>query len=255
MSIPPLSDEFVSKELKNFALESTSCGVAIADMLQEDQPLIYVNKGFEKVTGYLRDEVIGRNCKFLQGDDTDQPQLELLRHCLKEGEDCVVVLKNYRKDGTLFYNELYLSPIKDKTGKTTHFVGVQNDVTRREILGQELAKHKSNKIAVKDYEEGSIRLLSPEQIIYIERQSRQVVIHTKEKDFPTYFTIEKLEKRLSHCEFYKANKGALINLNYIEHMIPNGDGTYDIVLKDKREAEITASRSGSKSILKDLQVQ
>ena len=255
MDISAVSDEKLARELKNFALESTSCGVAIADMQVEDQPLIYINKGFEKISGYTRDEVIGQNCRFLQGDDTEQPQLELLRHALREGEDVMVTLRNYRKDGTIFYNELYLSPIKDSNGKVTHFIGVQNDVTRREILGQELAKHESNKIAVKDYEEGSIRLLSPEQIIYIERESRQVIIYTNEKAFPTYFTIEKLERRLSHCEFYKANKGALINLNYIEHMIPNGDGTYDIVLKDKREAEITASRSGSKAILKDLQIQ
>ena len=236
MGIPPIPSDNIANELKHFALESTSCGVVISDMLAEDQPIIYVNKGFERVTGYLREEVIGRNCRFLQGEDSGQPQLEMIRHYLKLGEDGVVVIKNYRKDGTLFYNELYLSPIKNTEGIVTHFVGIQNDVTRREILNTELSKHKSNKIAVKDYEEGSIRLLAPEQIIYVERQSRQVVIHTKEKDFPTYFTIDKLEKRLSHCEFYKANKGALINLNYIEHMIPNGDGTYDIILKDKKES-------------------
>ena len=245
----------LAEELKNFALESTSCGVVISDNTQKDNPLIYVNKGFELVTGYTREEVIGLNCRFLQADENDQPQLEILRHAIRSGTDCQVILKNYRKDGTLFYNELNISPIRNAEGVVTHFVGVQNDVTRREITAKELNKNKTNKIAVKDYEEGSIRLLMPSQIVYVERDQRQVVIHTEDKSFPTYFTIEKLEKRLSDFEFYKANKGALININYIEHMIPNGDGTYDLVFKNKKEAEITASRSGSKAILRDLQIQ
>jgi PAS domain S-box-containing protein len=249
------ANDRLAEELKRCALESTTCGVVISDNQQNDNPLIYVNKGFELVTGYSREEIIGSNCRFLQGKDTEQPQLEILKHAIRAGIDCQVILKNYRKDGTMFYNELNISPIKNAEGLVTHFVGVQNDVTNREIAQRELNKHKTNKIAVKDYEEGSIRFLMPSQIIYIEREQRQVVIHTEEKSFPTYFTIEKLEKRLAEFEFYKANKGALINVNYIEHMIPNGDGTYDLIFKNQREAEITASRSGSKAILKDLQIE
>jgi PAS domain S-box-containing protein len=249
------ANDQLAEELKHFALESTSCGVVISDNQQKDNPLIYVNKGFELVTGYSREEIVGLNCRFLQGEETEQPQLEILKHAIRSGTSCQVILKNYRKDGTMFYNELHISPIKNTEGLVTHFVGVQNDVTSREIAQRELAKNKTNKIAVKDYQEGSIRLLMPSQIIYIERDQRQVVIHTEEKSFPTYFTIEKLEKRLAEFEFYKANKGALININYIEHMIPNGDGTYDLIFKNKKEAEITASRSGSKAILKDLQVE
>lgn len=240
--------------LKTRAIESTSCGLVISDVKQANNPLVYVNAGFEKVTGYSRDEVIGKNCKLLQGTDTDQPQLEILRHSIKEGKECKVILRNYRKNGTMFYNELVISPVKDEKGEVTHFIGVQTDVTDREINNLESQKTKTNKIAVKDYKEGSIRLLDPYEIIYADRQKSQVVIHTKTDEFPTYFTIEKLFTRLSNYDFYKASQSALINLNFVEHLIPNGDGTYDIVLQGKRSAQITTSRSGAKNILEDLQI-
>jgi PAS domain S-box-containing protein len=240
--------------LKIQALESMSCGIVISDYQQEGNPLIYVNSGFTEITGYTEQESIGQNCKFLQGEDTEQPQLEILRHAIRNGKSCKVILRNYRKDASMFFNELIISPVKNEAGEVTHFIGVQNDVTEREIATQELSKNRSNKIAVKDYEEGSVRLLDPSDLIYIERKQRQVIIHSREKDFPTYFTIEKLEKRLAGFGFYKANQGVLINLNYIEHMVANGDGTYDIILRGKKSADITASRSGSKEILKDLQI-
>lgn len=78
-----LAELNLAEELRSFALESTSCGVVISDCNQPDHPLIYVNQGFEKVTGYKREEVIGRNCRFLQGDDNEQEQLEILRHAIK----------------------------------------------------------------------------------------------------------------------------------------------------------------------------
>lgn len=241
--------------LKIQALEATSCGVVISDCKQEGNPLIYVNSAFTEITGYSSEESVGQNCRFLQGEDTEQPQLEILRHAIRNGKDCKVILRNYRKDASMFFNELIISPVRNETGELTHFIGVQNDVTEREIATRELSKTRSNKVAVKDYEEGSIRLLDPADMIYIERKQRQVVIHTEEKDFPTYFTIDKLEKRLADFGFYKANQGILINLNHIEHMIANGDGTYDIILKGQKSADITASRSGAKAILKDLQIQ
>ena len=240
--------------LKTKAIESTSCGVVITDIKQDDNPLVYVNAGFENVTGYSRDEVLGKNCKFLQGEDTDQAQLEILRHSIKEGRDCKIILRNYRKNGTMFYNELVVSPVKDEKDEVSHFIGVQTDVTDREMNKLKSQKTKINKIAVKDYKEGSVRLLDPYEIIYAERQKAQVVIHTKTHEFRTYFTIEKLLARLSNYGFYKASQSALINLNFVEHLIANGDGTYDIILQGKASAQITASRSGAKKILEDLQV-
>lgn len=126
-------------------------------------------------TSYKRDEVLGKNCRFLQGEDTDQASLELLRHAIKEQKECKVVLRNYHKDGTMFYNELVISPIQDDSGKTTHLIGVQTDVTERELNRLESQNLKTNKIAVKDYKEGSVRLLDPYEIIYAEKDKRHFV--------------------------------------------------------------------------------
>jgi PAS domain S-box-containing protein len=117
--------------LRNQALEASPSGITIADALQPDLPLIYINPAFERTTGYTAEESIGRNCRFLQGNDTDQPELDIVRAALREQRACNVVLRNYRKNGDLFYNELRLAPIFDGSGKLTHFVGITTDVTDR----------------------------------------------------------------------------------------------------------------------------
>jgi PAS domain S-box-containing protein len=91
------------------------------------------------MTGYATEEAVGRNCRFLQGEDRDQPALEDLRVAIREGETCRVVLRNHRKDGALFYNELTVSPVFDDGGRTARFVGVLNDIT--EIRRTEEALH------------------------------------------------------------------------------------------------------------------
>ncbi len=117
--------------LRNVAIASVNSGVAIADARLPDLPLIYVNEGFQKITGYSARECIGRNCRFLQGDDRDQPELEMLRDALRRGLPCEVRLRNYRKNGERFWNELHMSPVRDDDGQLTHFVGIQIDVTER----------------------------------------------------------------------------------------------------------------------------
>lgn len=118
-------------QLHDRAMSATSCGITIADATNSELPLIYINEGFTRITGYSMQESVGRNCRFLQRDDRDQPGLISLRGALKTGSDCTIVLRNYRKDGTLFWNELFTSPIYDADGRLTHFVGIQTDVTRR----------------------------------------------------------------------------------------------------------------------------
>jgi PAS domain S-box-containing protein len=126
--------------LHDRAMAAASCGITIADALAPDMPLIYINEAFERITGYTASEVIGRNCRFLQGDDRDQPDLARLRAAVKRGEPCRITLRNYRKDGSLFWNELFMSPIFDLDGRLTHFVGVQTDVTASKIAEEELAQ-------------------------------------------------------------------------------------------------------------------
>ena len=117
--------------LRNQAIEHSPSGISIADVTLPDQPLIYVNPAFQHHTGYTAEEVIGRNCRFLQGGDHDQPGLDVIRAALREGQGATVVIRNYRKDGSLFYNELSLAPIRDHTGRLTHFVGISMDVSDR----------------------------------------------------------------------------------------------------------------------------
>jgi PAS domain S-box-containing protein len=118
-------------ELRNVAIANVTSGVTIADARQPDLPLIYVNQGFQKITGYSAREAVGRSCRFLQGEDREQPELEKLRKSLREADPCVVRLRNYKKDGTLFYNELHISPVRNEEDELTHFVGIQLDVTEQ----------------------------------------------------------------------------------------------------------------------------
>ena len=120
------------------ALQSTREGVTIADMRQPDAPLIYVNHGFEVLTGYTASEVLGKNCRFLQGSGTDPKAVDQIREALRHGRPCSVDLLNYRKDGTPFWNRLSLAPIRDSAGHVTHYVGVQSDITEQVEAEQEV---------------------------------------------------------------------------------------------------------------------
>lgn len=125
-------------ELLREALDASLSGIIITDNQQPDNPIIYCNKAFEKITGYSRSQIIGHNCRFLQKDDRDQAERAIMREAIKKGDHCVVDIRNYRLDGTLFWNELYLAPIKDDQGKIKYFIGVQNDVSRRKKAEEEL---------------------------------------------------------------------------------------------------------------------
>ncbi|MCT7949578.1 PAS domain-containing protein [Ancylothrix sp. C2] len=113
------------------ALAATSTGIVIADAKKPNRPLIYCNDAFVRMTGYTLEDTIGKNCKFLQGPDTDPAAVEEIRQALREERECKVVLKNYRKNGSYFWNELTISPVRDSEGNLTNFIGVQNDITAR----------------------------------------------------------------------------------------------------------------------------
>ncbi len=121
-------------QLRDRAIQAVSQGILITDPHQPDDPIIYASPGVERLTGYPPDEVVGRNCRFLQGKDTDPKAVAQVRSALREGEPCEVELLNYRKDGTPFWNHLLISPVRDEAGRLTHFIGVQTDVTGRRRL-------------------------------------------------------------------------------------------------------------------------
>jgi PAS domain S-box-containing protein len=127
----------VGAMLRERALRATDTSFSISDPSRPDNPLIWVNPAFEQMTGYSAAEVVGRNCRVLQGSDTDQPGVAALRAALAERRPHRVVVRNYRKDGTPFWNEVSVSPVLDRAGRLTHFVGVQADVTDRVEAQQE----------------------------------------------------------------------------------------------------------------------
>jgi len=120
------------------AVNASSNGILISDPHQPDNPIIFVNSGFERVTGYSASEILGRNCRFLHGDDSNQAQLEELRQAIAKEQECQITLRNYRKDGSLFWNDLYISPMRNSQGQLTHFLGVQTDVTTQNLALEQL---------------------------------------------------------------------------------------------------------------------
>lgn len=113
------------------AVEAARNGIVITDSNSPDNPIIYTNPAFTELTGYSAEEILGRNCRFLQADDRNQPALREIRSAIAKEEPVTAILRNYRKDGKRFYNELTISPVRDNKGKLVAFVGIQNDITAR----------------------------------------------------------------------------------------------------------------------------
>jgi PAS domain S-box-containing protein len=127
--------QFAELAQRNAVLASTvasvTSGVVICDATQADQPIVFANAAFTRISGYTAAEVIGRNCRFLQGRDTDRETVERMRRAITVGRAVTVTLRNYRKDGRTFWNEVNISPLHDEQGKLIHFVGILQDVTNR----------------------------------------------------------------------------------------------------------------------------
>lgn len=128
--------------LKDRALAVAAEGVTIADAREPGRPLIYVNEGFERMTGYPAAEALGRNCRFLQGPGTDAVAVAEIRAALAECRECLVEILNYRKDGAPFWNRLSITPVRDASGEVTHFIGIQSDVTARRQAEHDLRRSK-----------------------------------------------------------------------------------------------------------------
>lgn len=179
------------RRLLDRAVAASSNGILITDARLPDNPIVYVNPAFERISGYSLEESRGRNCRFLQGDDRDQPALDELRRAIREGEERRVVLRNYRKDGTPFWNELYVSPVFDEAGRLTNFVGVQNDITERKRVQEALRKSEQQLRALFESTQDAI-LIAADSGEYVDANdaacglfgvSREQLLGSKVEDF------------------------------------------------------------------------
>lgn len=128
-------------------LDSCVNGVTLSDPDLEDSPIVYANKAFENICGYTQEEIVGRNCRFLQAADRNQPELERLRAAIKKHEPIEVTLRNYRKNGELFYNRLVVKPLFDERGNVVYFLGVQYDITEQ-VRAKEEIKNLTDKLTI-----------------------------------------------------------------------------------------------------------
>ena len=106
-------------------------GVVLTDPDLPDAPIVYANKAFEKLTGFSQEDTIGFNCRFLQAEDRNQQASQQISAAIKKQESIEVMLRNYKKDGSLFYNRLKITPLLDKKNRIIYYLGVQQDVTEQ----------------------------------------------------------------------------------------------------------------------------
>lgn len=119
-------------------IDPSSHSLTVADLTKKDAPLIYVNRGFEKMTGYLPVEVVGRNCRFLQGPRTDRKAVAKIREAISESQPLLIDILNYRKDASTFLNRLSLRPVFDREGRARYYIGIQTDITRMNDLQERM---------------------------------------------------------------------------------------------------------------------
>jgi PAS domain S-box-containing protein len=155
--------------LRERALASSADGIIITDMTLPGQPTIFVNAAFEKITGYAMQDILGMNCRVLQRDDNHQPGIELMRQAIAKGEACQVVVRNYRRDGTLFWNELTISPVRGVGNRVTHYVGVAADITDRMAAEQVLHLRTERLNAVFD--------LSPDGFVVLDKRGEVSIVN------------------------------------------------------------------------------
>ena len=134
-----IPDELMTRTLVH-AIAAAGVSISIADASLPDWPLVYVNRAFEQLTGYSGKEMLGRNCRFMQGEQTDPAHPAAIRHALEAGQEIRLVLRNYRRDGAPFWNELHLSAVAGVSGRITHYIGYQSDVSERVEREQQLER-------------------------------------------------------------------------------------------------------------------
>ncbi len=249
----------VHELLLNRALNSTLNGIIITDPNRTDNPIIYCNQSFETITGYEAGESIGRNCRFLQGPETSKPAIEKLRIAIENKQDCRVILLNYRKDGTKFWNEVSISPVFDEHGNLKNFIGIQSDVTER-IKAEEARKLSEEKFrtVVENLDNGVV--LTDETGVIIEcNKKHEEITGIKAVDIlgKYLWDIQGLTGQSDREEIQKNIKNSLISGN-----VPPSEQVYNVTFPEgikTLSVLVIAIKSGSGyklcNIVKDITKQ
>jgi PAS domain S-box-containing protein len=220
-------------QLRNRAIAASNNGILITDPNLPDNPIIYSNESVLHITGYSEDELIGRNCRLLQDQDRNQPELDKLRKAIREDHDCRVLLRNYRKDGTLFWNELSVSPVYDENGRVINHIGVQNDVTERKRAEEALRESETalNTI-LNNLEEGVLVTDSRGCVSFANSSARAMLGTTSEKLF------EELPNPWEDFHLPRAVAYCARNRESVEARVSNGESYFRVRLeclaKDER---------------------
>lgn len=119
----------INAKLLQLVIEASNDGIVVAEQEGDDNILIYANPAFQRLTGYAVDDILYQDCRFLQGDDRDQPALQAIREAVRENRPCRQIIRNYRKDGSPFWNELSITPVFNESDQLTYYIGIQKDVS------------------------------------------------------------------------------------------------------------------------------
>lgn len=128
------------------SIEASSNGIIITGGAEDDYPILYINPAFSRMTGYSQDDVLGKNCRILQGPDTEEERRREIREALEAQREVSVVMRNYRHDGEPFWNDLYIAPVPDEQGEVGHFVGILNDISAQRAAQSEMAFNASHDV-------------------------------------------------------------------------------------------------------------
>ena len=162
--------------LRQRAIDASSNGIMIVDTTLPDHPIVDVNPAFEQITGYPSEEVLGRNARFLSRDDEKQMGMDEIRAALREQRDGQAVVRNYRKDGSLFWNELSIAPVRDDGGKVTHYVGIINDITEQKRYEEQL-EYQANHDELTDLPNRNLLSnLLGQSVLYAQRYRRELAV-------------------------------------------------------------------------------
>jgi len=216
--------------LQERAILSSDNMIFTIDATRPDFPITYINPATERITGYSEEEFLGRNADILVGNDRDQPDLARVRDALFHGRECRAVIRNYRKDGTLFWNQFSLLPVRDKDGQVTHFVGIAEDITDRKRSEQALRDSRSMLQAILDN--------SP-AVIYVKNAQGRYILINRVFEHLFHVNRESVQNRTDYDLFpremaaaFRANDQEVLRAGrplQLEEIAPHDDGPHTYI--------------------------